>query len=170
MNNPLLGTKPQINFPWLQTRPVADIRMPAAEGGGNKCVLICGAMKTQPREVDLGLRVFNQSAARTHTDISCKRTEPPTPFPLATRGDSSWRFRQTARGARGRASGELALRDSPAPAPQAPCPHLVSAYFAPGFIKNCRELIESPTDPAAPTGIPLRVRVLLCVYTPDMAD
>ena len=94
-------------------RPVADIRMPAAEGGCNRCVWIYVAMNAQPREVDWGLRVFNQSAARTHTDISCNRTEAPTPFPLATRGDSSWRFRQTARGARGRASGELAPRDSP---------------------------------------------------------
>ena len=81
-------------------QPVADIRLPAAEGGCNRCVWIYVAMNAQPREVDWGLRVFNQSAARTHTDISCNRTEAPTPFPLATRGDSSWRFRQTARGAR----------------------------------------------------------------------
>ena len=91
-------------------QPVADIRLPAAEGGCNRCVWIYVAMNAQPREVDWGLRVFNQSAARTHTGISCNRTEAPTPFPLATRGDSSWRFRQTAPGARGRASGHFPLR------------------------------------------------------------
>ena len=131
-------------------RPVADIRMLAAEGGCNRCVWIYVAMKAQPREVDWGLRVFNQSAARTHTDISCNRTEAPTPFPLATRGDLSWRFRQTARGARGRASGVLAPRDLPridslllhprALQIGAKDAGAVPATFAPSFNKIDREL------------------------------
>ena len=56
---PPLGTKPQINFLGYRHRPVADIRMPAAEGGRNKCVHIFEAikLKAQPTEVDLGLRV-----------------------------------------------------------------------------------------------------------------
>ena len=130
-------------------RPVADIRMPAAEGGCNRCVWIYVAMNAQPREVDWGLRVFDQSAARTRTYISCNRTEAPTPFPLATRGDSSSRFRQTARGAHERASGELAPRDSSrvnsllhpgALQTGAKDAGTVPATCAPGFIKNGREL------------------------------
>ena len=114
-------------------RPVADIRMPAAEGGCNRCVWIYVAMKAQPRKVDWGLRVFNQSAARTHTGISCNRTEAPTPFPLATRGDSSWRFRQTARGARGRASGHFPLRDS----------HGVNSLLHPARCKQVQKMRET---------------------------
>ena len=93
-------------------RPVADIRMPAAEGGCNRCVWIYVAMKAQPREVDWGLRVFNQSAARTPTDISCNRTEAPTPFPLATDSGPRWRCREAAWGAGGHGPGQLRLRDS----------------------------------------------------------
>ena len=93
-------------------QPVADIRLPAAEGGCNRCVWIYVAMNAQPREVDWGLRVFNQSAARTHTGISCNRTEAPTPFPLATDSGPRWRCREAAWGAGGHGPGQLRLRDS----------------------------------------------------------
>ena len=51
-----------------------DIRTPAAEGRDSRFMQICGAMKAQPRGVDVGPQVFIRSAAKTHT-----KHLPPTP-------------------------------------------------------------------------------------------